>query len=83
MKFLDTIKPVIRRLPKTAWFAVLFTFLTFFLLFRIDLQPHVDNDVFFSSDDPQFKSELEISKLFSRKDSGIIRRRNQSSYQKR
>jgi uncharacterized protein len=42
------------------------------LICFVDLTPKVDENFFFSSDDPQFKSEKRISELFERKDSQII-----------
>jgi len=38
----------------------------------VSLVPSVDNNFFFSSDDPQFQSEQLINKLFVRKDSQVI-----------
>ena len=38
----------------------------------VDLNPVVDDNFFFSSEDPQFQSEQEIDKLFIRKDTQLI-----------
>lgn len=64
---------------KTPFFSIeafLFVFITILgliALFRyVDLTPHVDNDFFFSSDDPNYQADIEISKLFIRKDNQII-----------
>ncbi|OGX52658.1 MAG: hypothetical protein A2267_10835 [Omnitrophica WOR_2 bacterium RIFOXYA12_FULL_38_10] len=47
--------------------------LSLFVIIRfVNLVPQVDNDFFFSSDDPQFQSEQRISDLFKRNDTQII-----------
>lgn len=49
------------------------TVLSALILFKfVDLVPHVDNNFFFSNSDPQFKDELQISRLFVRKDTLLI-----------
>lgn len=55
------------------WLFLAVTALGLFILVRyVDLQPKVDNNFFFSSDDPQFKSEQLISRLFPRSDNQLI-----------
>ncbi len=52
---------------------VLLTVLSVFTLFRyVDLNPHVDQDFFFSNDDPHYQADVQISKLFVRKDTQIL-----------
>jgi len=58
---------------KEAWTFVCLTVLCLgILFFFIDLTPHVDYDVFFSPDDPSYKADVEISRLFPRNDSQLI-----------
>lgn len=58
---------------KETWVFLLLTALSLFVLVRfVDLQPHVDQEFFFSSDDPAYQADAEISRLFTRKDSQII-----------
>jgi uncharacterized protein len=50
-------------LPAMAWSALTILFLLF--VFRyVDLKPRVDQNFFFSSDDPQLQADRQISKLF-------------------
>ena len=53
--------------------ALLFTVIVATLFFnKVDLEPQVDSNIFFSSTDPSMQSDQRISKLFLRKDSQII-----------
>ncbi|MBU1997338.1 MAG: hypothetical protein KKF78_09310, partial [Candidatus Omnitrophica bacterium] len=53
-----------------------FIFLTIFsvcLLFKfVDLTPQVNYHTFFSSEDPNYKADVEISRLFPRNDDQIL-----------
>jgi len=52
---------------------LLLTALGLFCIFNyVNMKPQVDNDFFFSSDDPQFHSEERISELFLRQDTLLI-----------
>ncbi|MBN1793332.1 MAG: MMPL family transporter [Candidatus Omnitrophica bacterium] len=53
-------------------FCVLTVLSALFLLRFVNLEPRVNDDFFFSSDDPQYQSEHLISKLFLRNDRQII-----------
>ena len=53
-------------------FSILTILAVFCLLIFVPLTPTVDDNFFFSSDDPQFKSEHLIDDLFLRKDSQLI-----------
>ncbi len=56
-----------------AWTFLLLATLSLIILFRyVDLKPHVDNDFFFSSDDPSYQADEEISQLFERNDNQLI-----------
>ncbi len=58
---------------KETWVFLALTILCVFTLLRfVDLTPHVDQEFFFSSEDPHYKADREISNLFTRKDSQII-----------
>ncbi len=68
-----------RKYPKARFFsteAIIFVLITILslivLVHHVDMTPHVDQDFFFSSDDPNYQADAEISKLFIRKDSQII-----------
>jgi len=62
-----------RFLTIETWTFLLLTILSLAVLFTmVDLNPHVDYDVFFTSDDPNYKADIEISRLFPRNDSQII-----------
>ncbi len=57
---------------ETATFVVL-TILNLCVVFAyVDLRPHVDQNFFFSSDDPQFQDDKKISQLFVRRDTQVI-----------
>lgn len=54
-------------------FFVIITLLSIFYIGKfVPLTPSVDNNFFFSSEDPQFQSEHKINELFIRKDSQLI-----------
>src|SRR5574341_1202227 len=55
------------------WVFLALTLLSIVFLFQfVDLSPQVDSDFFFSSDDPQLKSDEKISKIFVEKSQLII-----------
>ncbi len=61
------------RLSKEVWTFLALSALSFgCLTFFVDLNPVVDDNFFFSSDDPQFQSEHDIDELFIRKDTQLI-----------
>jgi predicted RND superfamily exporter protein len=61
------------KLSKEIWTFLLLSFLSvIFLANFVNLQPHVDENFFFSNTDLQFQSEHLISRLFIRKDTQII-----------
>src|SRR5512135_339277 len=50
-------------MPAAAWGVLTILFL--FLVFRyVDLKPRVDQNFFFSSDDPQLQADRQIAKIF-------------------
>ena len=54
-------------------FFIIITFLSILYIAKfVPLAPSVDNNFFFSSDDPQFQSEHKINELFIRNDSQLI-----------
>jgi len=54
-------------------FFIFLTALVVTILVRyVDLAPHVDNDFFFSSEDPNYQADSQISQLFVRKDTQVI-----------
>jgi len=58
---------------KESIFFVVITLTSLCVLFKyVDLKPHVDNDFFFSNNDPNYQDDHKISKLFERKDSQLI-----------
>ncbi|MCQ9205823.1 MAG: MMPL family transporter [Omnitrophica bacterium] len=60
-------------LTKEAFVFIALTAVVFVTMVNtVDLTPRVDENFFFSSDDPHFQSERKISKLFARKDAQII-----------
>ena len=60
-------------LTKETWTFLIISVICVSVLFAfVDLTPHVDYDVFFSSEDPNYKADIEISRLFPRNDSQII-----------
>ena len=62
-----------RFLTKEGWaFLCLSVLCAGMLLYYVELTPHVDYDVFFSKEDPSYKADLEISRLFRRDDAQII-----------
>jgi len=62
-----------RLLTASTWTFILLTILGGWILFRFaDLAPHVDQDVFFSSDDPSYQANITISKNFERNDAQIL-----------
>ncbi|MGD9015024.1 MAG: MMPL family transporter [Candidatus Omnitrophota bacterium] len=76
-RMLDEFVKTIRALPRKPLALIIFFFiltgLSFLYIFKsISLVPTVENNFFFSSDDPQLQSENLISHLFLRKDSQLI-----------
>ncbi len=64
---------IFRTLPGEVITFIVLTALSIACLFQyVELTPTVDNNIFFSVDDPQFQSEHLISRLFVRKDSQLI-----------
>jgi len=60
-------------LTKEAWGFLVLTVICVSALFAfVDLSPHVDYDTFFSNDDPTYRADIEISRLFPRNDTQII-----------
>lgn len=58
---------------REVWGYLGLTAISFLVVIRfVDLVPQVDNDFFFSSTDPQFRSEKRISDLFLRNDTQLI-----------
>jgi len=56
-----------------SWMFLILTILSLTVFFKyVNLTPHVDNDFFFSSNDPNYKADAKISDLFARKDSQLI-----------
>lgn len=69
----NILKNIISFLSPEVWTFIGITVLSLFVIIRfVNLVPQVDNDFFFSSDDPQFQSEQRISDLFKRNDTQII-----------
>ncbi|MCA9401915.1 MAG: MMPL family transporter, partial [Candidatus Omnitrophica bacterium] len=65
--------PFFNLFSKEVWAFTSLTFLSIFVLIRfVNLVPEVDDNFFFSSDDPQFQSEQRIDELFIRKDTQLI-----------
>lgn len=63
----------IHLLPLEVVTLLILTLLSVFCLIKfVNLTPSIDNNFFFSSDDPQFQSEHLINRLFIRKDSQLI-----------
>jgi uncharacterized protein len=61
------------RLSKEVWIFLALTIFSSLVLFNyVNLVPRVDNNFFFSNNDPQFKDEILISRLFVRKDTLLI-----------
>ncbi|HBG61124.1 MAG: hypothetical protein A2Y03_08550 [Omnitrophica WOR_2 bacterium GWF2_38_59] len=55
------------------WVFISLTFVCVFLLFKfVDLTPQVNYHTFFSSEDPNYKADVEISRLFQRNDDQIL-----------
>jgi len=68
MKWIDT-----PQLSREAWMFICLSIFSAVVLFTcVDLVPRVDNNFFFSNNDPQFQDENKISHLFKRKDSLLI-----------
>ncbi|MFC1674794.1 RND family transporter [Candidatus Omnitrophota bacterium] len=62
-----------RLLPIEVIAFIIITILSAFCLLNfVSLKPTVENNFFFSSDDPQFQSERLINRLFIRKDSQLV-----------
>lgn len=60
-------------LSREAIIFIILTLCSLFVLFKyVDLTPHVDQDFFFSNEDPLYQEDIKISKLFTRKDSQVI-----------
>ncbi len=60
-------------LEKESWLFIILTVLCLTVLIAfVDLNPHVDYDVFFASDDPSYQADIDISHLFPRGDSQIL-----------
>ncbi|HBG61605.1 MAG TPA: hypothetical protein DDX37_07240 [Candidatus Omnitrophica bacterium] len=69
----NILKNIVSFLSPEVWTFIGITVLSLFVIIRfVNLVPQVDNDFFFSSDDPQFQSEQRISDLFKRNDTQII-----------
>ncbi len=63
----------INKISIQLWTFLALTFLSIIILAKyVNLKPEVSDDFFFSSEDPQFQSEKEISKLFVRNDSMVV-----------
>jgi len=63
----------LKHLSSQVWVFLILTIISvFFVAHFVNLQPQVDENFFFSSDDPQFQSEVLISTLFIRKDTQLI-----------
>ena len=58
-------------LPFIGWGGLTFVFL-FFVFSYIDFKPKVDENFFFSSDDPQLRTDRMISKIFSQESQIIV-----------
>lgn len=55
------------------WVFIFITIVCVFLLFKfVDLTPQVNYHTFFSSEDPNYKADIEISRLFPRNDDQIL-----------
>lgn len=60
-------------LTPSTWTFIILTLLGGWILFRFaDLAPHVDQDVFFASDDPSYQADITISENFERSDAQIL-----------
>src|SRR5262245_5620217 len=60
-------------LTKETWLFIALTVLAVWVIFSfVPLTPQVDYDVFFSKEDPSYKSDINISKHFPRNDSQIL-----------
>ena len=57
---------------ETFLFLVLTVAQVWFLLAFVDLKPHVGYDAFFAIDDPGYKDDIRISRLFPRNDNQIL-----------
>ncbi|HUL31215.1 MAG TPA: MMPL family transporter [Thermodesulfobacteriota bacterium] len=57
--------PLVHFLPPLAWCALTFCFL-FYVFHYVDLKPKVDEHFFFSSHDPQLRTDQLITKIFLR-----------------
>jgi len=58
---------------KETWTFLFLTLLSITVLINfVDLQPHVDQEFFFSSDDPQFQADKQIDKIFPMPEQIII-----------
>ncbi|MBZ0166716.1 MAG: hypothetical protein K8I00_07900, partial [Candidatus Omnitrophica bacterium] len=52
---------------------MLLTIVTVFVFMNfVDMTPHVDNDFFFSTEDPNYQADIQISQLFERNDAQIL-----------
>jgi len=64
---------IYKALPHEVIVFILLTLISMTCLFKfVNLAPTVDDNLFFSSNDPQFQSEHLIDRLFVRKDSQLI-----------
>ena len=63
MKGLRSRPALISYLPPLAWCGLTVLFLSYIFLY-VDLKPHVDEHFFFSSNDPQLRTDKLISKIF-------------------
>lgn len=64
---------IYRTLPKEVITFTVLAIISMVVLFNfVELAPTVDDNLFFSSDDPQFQSEHLIDRLFVRKDAQLI-----------
>ncbi|MBZ0165589.1 MAG: MMPL family transporter, partial [Candidatus Omnitrophica bacterium] len=72
-RFILKITTFFQRLSPEVWTFLTLSILSFTCLtLFVDLNPVVDDNFFFSSEDPQFQSEHQIDELFIRKDTQLI-----------
>jgi len=66
-------KDLVRTFNSQVWIALIATVIGLVILINfVNLVPEVTDDFFFSSEDPQFQYETEISKLFVRNDEMVV-----------
>jgi len=66
------LRPVLFSLFSFIAWGGLTVFLIFYVFHHIDLKPRVDENFFFSSDDPQFQEDKKISKIFMQEQQIIL-----------